>query len=39
MKNRFGVCIPGATGSQNGIPNAFEEGNVISDLFVAQNIV
>ncbi|MBO6238239.1 MAG: RagB/SusD family nutrient uptake outer membrane protein, partial [Bacteroidales bacterium] len=24
MKNRFGVRIPGATGSQNGIPNAFE---------------
>ena len=39
MKNRFGVRIPGASGSQNGIPNEYLQGNVMSDLFVAQNIV
>lgn len=39
MKERFGVRVPGASGSQNGIPNAYPQGNVMSDLFVAQNII
>ena len=39
MKNRFGVRIPGASGSRNGIANAYPEGNVFSDLFVADNII
>ncbi len=39
MKERFGVRLPGASGSSYGIPNADEDGNVISDLFVAQNII
>ena len=39
MKNRFGVRNAGATGSQNGIPNEYLQGNVMSDLFVAQNII
>lgn len=38
MTQRFGVRLPGASGSVNGIPNADEDGNVISDLFVNQNI-
>ncbi len=39
MKERFGVRLPGVGGSVNGIPNADEDGNVMSDLFVAQNII
>ena len=39
MTQRFGVRLPGASGSVNGIPNADEDGNVISDLFVNQNII
>lgn len=39
MKERFGVRLPGAGGSVNGIPNADEDGNVMSDLFVARNII
>ena len=39
MTSRFGVRIPGAPGSNYGIPNAYPAGNVMSDLFVAQNIV
>ena len=39
MTQRFGVRLPGASGSNYGIPNADEDGNVISDLFVAQNII
>ena len=39
MKNRFGVRIPGASGSRNGIANEYLEGNVFSDLFVADNII
>lgn len=38
MTQRFGVRLPGASGSVNGIPNADEDGNVMSDLFVNQNI-
>ncbi len=38
MTERFGVRLPGVSGNVNGIPNADEDGNVISDLFVAQNI-
>lgn len=39
MTSRFGVRIDGATGASNGIPNAFPEGNVMSDLFVSANII
>ena len=39
MRERFGVRLPGATGSNYGIPNEDPDGNVMSDLFVAQNIV
>lgn len=39
MLDRFGARIPGVSGETNGIPNAYEQGNVISDLFVAKNIV
>lgn len=39
MKERFGARIPTATGSNYGIPNAFPEGNVISDLFVSSNML
>ncbi len=39
MTHRFGVRVPSATGSTNDIPNAFKEGNVISDLYVSQNVV
>ena len=39
MTSRFGVRNIGATGSQNGIPNEDPDGNVITDLFVAQNII
>ncbi len=39
MTERFGARIPGVSGTTNGIPNADEDGNVISDLFVAQNII
>ena len=39
MKDRFGVRLPGASGSNYGIPNEDLDGNVISDLFVAANIV
>ncbi len=38
MTNRFGVRLPSAQGSNNGIPNAFPEGNVFSDLFVSANM-
>ena len=38
MTNRFGARLPDATGSNYGVPNAYPEGNVISDLFVAPNI-
>ena len=39
MQNRFGVRLSGATGSTNGIPNAFPQGNVFSDLFVSANVI
>ncbi|MBQ9661348.1 MAG: RagB/SusD family nutrient uptake outer membrane protein [Bacteroidales bacterium] len=39
MTGRFGVRLPDAAGSNYGIPNAYPEGNVMSDLFVAQNII
>ena len=39
MQNRFGVRLPSATGSTNGIPNAFPQGNVFSDLFVSANVI
>ena len=39
MTKRFGVRNIGATGSHYGIPNENAKGNVITDLFVAQNIV
>ena len=39
MTERFGVRAPGATGSRNGIANEYLEGNVYSDLFVADNII
>ena len=38
MTGRFGMRAPGATGSRNGIDNAFPEGNAVSDLFVSQNM-
>jgi len=37
--SRFGVRVPGASGERNGIPNAFEQGNVFSDLFVSENMI
>jgi hypothetical protein len=39
MTSRFGVRNIGATGSNYGIPNEDPDGNVMSDLFVAQNII
>ena len=39
MTQRFGVRNIGATGSNYGIPNEDPDGNVMSDLFVAQNII
>ena len=39
MTSRFGVRNIGATGSHYGIPNEDPDGNVITDLFVAQNII
>ena len=39
MTQRFGVRNIGATGSHYGIPNENAKGNVITDLFVAQNII
>lgn len=39
MTSRFGARNIGASGSQNGIPNEDPDGNVITDLFVAQNII
>lgn len=39
MTQRFGVRMAGATGSKNGVPNAFENGNVIFDLFVSDNVI
>ena len=39
MTARFGVRNIGATGSNYGIPNEDPDGNVISDLYVAQNII
>lgn len=38
MTSRFGARVDGATGSRNGIANAFPEGNVYSDLFVSSNM-
>ena len=38
MTSRFGVRLPGASGSRNGVPTAFPEGNVYSDLFVSENM-
>ncbi len=38
MTGRFGVRLPGATGSNNGIDNSYPEGNVFTDLFVSQNV-
>ena len=39
MTQRFGVRNIGATGSQYGVPNELVNGNVYTDLFVAQNII
>ncbi|SKC53194.1 SusD family protein [Bacteroidales bacterium WCE2004] len=39
MTARFGARLPDATGSNYGIPNADPDGNVISDLFAAPNII
>ncbi|MCR5351320.1 MAG: RagB/SusD family nutrient uptake outer membrane protein [Bacteroidales bacterium] len=39
MTARFGARLPSATGSNYGIPNADPDGNVMSDLFVAPNII
>ena len=39
MTQRFGARVPGVSGEKYGVPNEFKEGNVISDLFVAPNIV
>ena len=39
MRERFGVRLPGVGGSNYGVPNEDLDGNVMSDLFVAQNIV
>jgi tetratricopeptide (TPR) repeat protein len=39
MTQRFGVRNIGATGSNYGIPNEDPDGNVMSDLFVAKNII
>ena len=39
MTSRFGVRNIGATGEHYGIPNEDPDGNVYTDLFVAQNIV
>jgi len=39
MMSRFGVRNIGATGSHYGIPNEDPDGNVYTDLFVAQNII
>lgn len=39
MQNRFGVRTTNATGNKGGVPNAFEQGNVIYDLYVSDNVV
>ena len=39
MTSRFGARVPGTPGSHYGIPNEDLDGNVMSDLFVAQNII
>lgn len=39
MTSRFGARIPSATGSTNGIANAYPQGNVFSDLFVSANVI
>ena len=39
MTSRFGVRLPSATGSRNGVNTAFPEGNVVSDLFVSDNMI
>ena len=39
MTQRFGVRLPGASGENFGIPNAYPDGNVYSDLFVSANVI
>ena len=39
MTSRFGVRLPGASGSRNGVDTAQPDGNVFSDLFVSDNMV
>ena len=36
--SRFGVRVPGASGSRNGIANSFPQGSAFSDLFVSANM-
>lgn len=38
MTSRFGLRVPGASGSRNGIANAQEDGSAYSDLFVSDNM-
>lgn len=39
MQSRFGVRTSGASGTKNGVPNAFDQGNVIYDLYVSDNVI
>lgn len=39
MQSRFGVRLPDASGSNYGIPNAYPDGTVYSDLFVSDNVI
>jgi len=39
MTSRFGARLPGATGSNYGVPNEDLDGNVMSDLFAAPNVI
>ena len=39
MTERFGIRLPGATGSNFGIPTEDLDGTVLTDLFVSANVI